>query len=148
MKDQLLERGHFIKFYKNHLCQKKNMVTLNEWNNQSSVCLLIPRAKLLMETHFILFMYYLILTWGYVFLLLILEGERETEGETTVWERNIHRLPPKAVPIRDRTCSLTMCPDQCQTHDLVVYGTMLQPTEPPGQAWKYIFKGPNWSHHY
>ena len=40
-----------------------------------------------------------------------LERERERETETSVWERNIHGLPPVHAPTGDRTCNLDICPD-------------------------------------
>ena len=56
-------------------------------------------------------------------LLLILERKEGTERKTAMSERNIDQLPLSWAPTRD------------QTYNLVVYGTTLQPTEPPGQEW-------------
>ena len=50
------------------------------------------------------------------------ERKREWERETLMWEKSIDQLPP--------VCTLT----QDRTLDFLVYGTMLQPTDPPGAA--------------
>ena len=55
-------------------------------------------------------------------------------------ERNINRLPPLHTPSGDRTWNQGMRPDRDQTHKLLLQGTMLQPTEPPGQGKKTYFK--------
>ena len=54
------------------------------------------------------------------------EGGRERKRETSMWERNIDQLPP--------VCALT----GEQTHNLLVFGTMLQPTEPPARALLFL----------
>ena len=69
------------------------------------------------------FLLYFIFIYFYYFVnphpricLLILErkegGERETERETSMWERNINGLPPLHTLTGDWTCSLGMCPEQ------------------------------------
>ena len=73
-------------------------------------------------------------------LLLILkkeigrEGGKERENETLRWEWNTDLLPLIPTPTGDWTHSLGMWPD-CGLN-LLMYGTMLQPAEPPGQGWK------------
>ena len=64
--------------------------------------------------------------------LLILEREEGTKREKkpAVWQRNINQLPPMCTPTKNRTCNL------------LVYGTMLQPTEPPVQGPQSIFLTP------
>ena len=39
------------------------------------------------------------------------EGERQTDRQTLMRERNIDRLPPLCALTRDQTCTLDMCPD-------------------------------------
>ena len=73
-----------------------------------------------------------ILTQGYVYLFLERqkewgERERERERETLMWERSIDQLPPAHAPTED------------QTHNRLAYGTALQPSEPPGQGWNFMF---------
>ena len=58
--------------------------------------------------------------------------EREEGGERD-------RLPPISTLTGDWNYNLGVCPDQDQTHHLLVYGTTLQPTEPPGQGLNGIF---------
>ena len=72
---------------------------------------------------------FLILTQEYVYWF-----ERERERETSMWKRDIDQLPPIGTPTRGGTCNLGMCPDRNQTCNLLVYGKMLQPTDPPGQG--------------
>ena len=67
----------------------------------------------------------LICTRGYVFIDF---RERE-KGEGR--ERSIDRLPSVCALTRNRTCNL------------LVYGTMLPPTEPPGQGWRVKFWSPS-----
>ena len=55
-----------------------------------------------------------------------MEGEKD--GEKHQCERNIDLLPPQ--------CALT----GNQTHNLSVFGTMLQPTEPHQPGLKKVFK--------
>ena len=62
------------------------------------------------------------------------ERERKTERETLMWERNTDQLLPTRAPARDRICNLGMCPDQDRGCNILVYGTTLQPPEPPGLA--------------
>ena len=62
---------------------------------------------------------FLVLTWGCVYWF-----EREEKME-------INQLPPVHALIGDRTHNLSMCPDWESTHIFLVYGTMLQPTDPP-----------------
>ena len=61
------------------------------------------------------------------------EGERERERE---WHRcEKHRSePPMRAPTEDRPSNLGMCPDGESNPQSLVYGTMLQPTEPLGQG--------------
>ena len=40
------------------------------------------------------------------------EKGRQREGETSMGERNMDRLPPLHAPTRDRTHSLRTCPDR------------------------------------
>ena len=54
---------------------------------------------------------------------------REREKETLMWERNIDQLTPVPALTRD------------QTHNLLVHGMMLQPTETPGQGSVHCFDG-------
>ena len=56
------------------------------------------------------------------------EQERAREGETSMCERNIYHLPP--------ICSLA----GDQTHNILVYGMTLQPTEHPARVHHNIFK--------
>ena len=67
-------------------------------------------------------------------------GVREREGEREMWERNIDQLPSVNALGRDQTCNLGMCLTRNWTHNLSVYGTMLQPTEPPGQGHTHSFR--------
>ena len=64
------------------------------------------------------------------------EGERgkEREIEKSMWERNINQLSHVCAPTGDGTCNLGTCPARDRTLNLLVYGTMLQSTEPPGQG--------------
>ena len=67
----------------------------------------------------------------------ILEREegrgRVRERGTSIWERNLNRLPLAHAPTGGRTCSLGMCPEQESNLQLLVYRTMLQPTKMPGR---------------
>ena len=56
---------------------------------------------------------------------------RERERER---ERIIHQLPPVCAPAGDPAPNLRMCSDWGLNPLRLVYGTMLQPTEPPGQG--------------
>ena len=60
------------------------------------------------------------------------------ERETSMWERNIDQLLPVCAPSGHWTQILGMCPAWNLTCDLLVYGTMLQPTEPPGQGMNHL----------
>ena len=53
-----------------------------------------------------------------------------------MWERNINQLPPVCAPTGDWTYNLGMCPDWESNLQILVYGMMLQPAEPPGQGHK------------
>ena len=69
------------------------------------------------------------------------------ESETSMWETLIFwQLPPECTPARGieskPRCALTGNP----AHNLLVYGTMLQPAEPPNQSgtnfiemWKQLY---------
>ena len=46
------------------------------------------------------------------------QSDGETERETSIWERNIDRLPPTHSPTRDQNLNLGMCPHR---------GSSLQP---------------------
>ena len=54
------------------------------------------------------------------------ERGRERERNSNV--RNVNQLPPACALTRDGT------------HNLLVVGTLLQPTEPPGQGSRHILK--------
>ena len=67
------------------------------------------------------------------------KGKRERENERerdTMCESNTNWLPPSHTPTGDWTSNLGMVWAQTgnRTHNLAVYGTMLQLTEPPGQG--------------
>ena len=68
--------------------------------------------------------------------LLILEGateiERDRERETMMWEGNFDRLYPVCPQTKHQTWTL-MCPAGDRTCNILSYGKLLQPTEPPGQ---------------
>ena len=68
------------------------------------------------------------------------ERERERERHANIDMSQKHRLvPPILTPTGDRTHNLGMCPDQESNPQFldngteVVYGTMFQPPESPGQ---------------
>ena len=50
------------------------------------------------------------------------------------------RLPSTRTLTKDPICKLGMCPDLGSKPSPLVYGTMLQPTEPPGQNWLFLIK--------
>ena len=69
------------------------------------------------------------------------ERERQTDRQTLtlMWETHIHQLPPVPTLIGAQTCSLSMCPDgKPNPQHFLVYGSMLQPTEPPGHGIYHI----------
>ena len=84
------------------------------------VCKIADIIKLLSTFNF---NYFLILNWGYVYWF--------KEGRES--KRNNDQLPPLHIPAWDQTHTLGMPPDQESNLQPLVYGTMLQPTEPPGQ---------------
>ena len=49
-------------------------------------------------------------------------------------------------PTRDQTRNLRMCPDWGWTRNFLVYGTMLQPTESPGEGTMFIFMEGGFKH--
>ena len=66
--------------------------------------------------------YFIFLSSGKDMFLLTLEREEGGERETSLWGRNINRLPPLHTPTRN------------WTRNLNVYRTMLQLPEPPSQG--------------
>ena len=73
------------------------------------------------------------------------EKKVERERKSLMWERNIHWLLPKCALTGDRTWNWCMYPDQDQTHNFLVYWTMLQSTEPPGKCCGEAFLlAPRW----
>ena len=67
------------------------------------------------------------------------DRQRKRERERNIDARKVDWLTPIYSLTRDKTHNLGMCPYWNQTHNLLVYGTMLQPTEPPGQGYKVPF---------
>ena len=66
------------------------------------------------------------------------KGGREIGRETSMQERNTYQLfyiLPNGTKPPTQACALT----RDQTHDLSVYGTTLQPTEPHGPVLKFLF---------
>ena len=78
-------------------------------------------------------------TW----LLILERGEkRKRERQTSMLKRNIDQLPLPCVPTRDWTCNPGMCTARNRTTNGLVYGMMLQPTEPhwPGLSFVFLIK--------
>ena len=68
-------------------------------------------------------------------MVLILERDEGGERGMSVWERNIDQLLPVHTLTGDQTHNNPECAlPTNQTHNLLVYGMMLQPTEPPSQG--------------
>ena len=65
------------------------------------------------------------------------ERGRKGEGEKHQCERG--SVASHMHPDKDWTCNPGMCPDQESNPDLSVYGTMLQPIEPPEPGLKFEF---------
>ena len=61
-----------------------------------------------MQTKEMIFIYPHLRIWD----MLIDFRETERERETSIWERNIHLLPPIHSLTKDWTRNLGMCPDQ------------------------------------
>ena len=62
------------------------------------------------------------------------ESERQRGRKTSTWERNLNWLPPVHTLTRDQTHNLGMCSDrESSSQPFLVYRTMFQPAEPPGQ---------------
>ena len=55
---------------------------------------------------------------------------RKGERETSMWKKNIDQMPPICTPTKDGTHNLT----GNRTHNTLVHGAMLQPTESPNNA--------------
>ena len=81
-------------------------------------------------------------TCSLIFREIRRERERERVRDTWMWERHIDLLPPAhaLAPTRDWTHNLDMCPDQESNQWLLVYGMILQTTEPyqPGPLFPII----------
>ena len=65
---------------------------------------------------------------------LILETQEGKEKHQC--EKNIDWLPPTCISTGDQSATRTCSLMGNQTHNILVQGKMLQPTEPPGQGWK------------
>ena len=83
--------------------------------------------------------------------LLISEREREGWGRERnidvrliTWERKTDQPPPVLPQVGTEPSAWTCALTSNQTHSPLVYGTMLQPTESPGQGHSRLFHF--WSH--
>ena len=93
----------------------------------------IPRKRKTFFFYLHIYSFFVILTWGYVFLNFR-EKDRDRKRE-----RNIYQLPPIHPLTVDWTHNLGMCPDQELNPQFLVYRLMFQPTESPGQGKKNLF---------
>ena len=72
--------------------------------------------------------------------ILIWEREEGGERETSIWEKNIDWLLPICTPAGDQNHNLVCALTSNRNLNLLVYGTMLQPTQPPDQGYfSYTF---------
>ena len=79
-------------------------------------------------------LFFLFLTWGHIFIDSKGEKERNTDGRETPIGYLPHTLLPGTEPTT-QACALT----GNQTCDILVYGTTLQPTEPPNLGTVFVF---------
>ena len=84
---------------------------------------------------FFLWLFFLFPHWLLKIILNMFIDFRDSK--TSMWERNIYKLPPicswTGIKPATQVCALT----GNQTHNLLLYGSTLQPTEPywPGLYW-------------